>query len=180
MAVTDLTNTVWEINSDNLPDSDAFFAYKVDVRVFGTQDAYGSYLKWVNAGDMDTLGLWISSDSGNDGSGTQLFMPVFGLINFNQIEFGSEGTDLTNPNLIKWLETHFVLISGGEEPTDIKPVYLRKNGAWVKQNAYERQNGQWVQVSYAESGGDLPATISFTVGEYERILAEGAEKQNNI
>ena len=33
--------------------------------------------------------------------------------------------------------------------TDIKPTYLRKNGVWVKQNAYERQNGEWVQVSYA-------------------------------
>ena len=37
------------------------------------------------------------------------------------------------------------------EPTDTKPVYLRQNGEWVKQNAYERQNGEWVKISGAES-----------------------------
>ncbi len=123
MSVTNLRNTVWEINLDNLPDSDAFFAYNVEVRRGGTTNAYSSYLKWVNAGEMDALGLWLSNNADNDATnGSQMFAVAFGIINFEYIEFGSEGTDLTNPNLINWLETHFMLISGGEEEQPTTPT----------------------------------------------------------
>lgn len=41
---------------------------------------------------------------------------------------------------------------GGEDPDpvpDIKPVYLRTSGTWVKVTAYERQAGEWVLISTA-------------------------------
>ncbi|MBO7738751.1 MAG: hypothetical protein J6S18_00110, partial [Oscillospiraceae bacterium] len=37
--------------------------------------------------------------------------------------------------------------SGGGDTTDLKPVYKRVSGAWVKKTAYERQNGEWVLIS---------------------------------
>lgn len=55
------------------------------------------------------------------------------------------GSEYVYYSIWEWLEDHATEV----KPTDIKPAYLCKNGAWVKQNAYERQNGEWVQVSYA-------------------------------
>ena len=34
---------------------------------------------------------------------------------------------------------------------DIKPVYKRESGTWVKKTAYERQNSEWVLISTADS-----------------------------
>ena len=42
-------------------------------------------------------------------------------------------------------------------------IYLYKNGAWAKQNAYERQNGQWVQVSNAEASAITLTKLSTTL-----------------
>jgi hypothetical protein len=62
----------------------------------------------------------------------------------------TSGTDTTNPKLIAWLSQYGELQEEDKPTSDTKPVYLRKNGAWVKQDAYERQNGEWVQISRAD------------------------------
>lgn len=63
------------------------------------------------------------------------------------IDFG-ETEQTVNDDFYAWFKANSI---GLDEPTtDTKPVYLRKNGEWVKQDAYERQNGEWVQVSYAD------------------------------
>lgn len=58
---------------------------------------------------------------------------------------------------------------------DTKTVCLRKNGAWVKQTAYERQNGEWVQISTASSQAFynnvlLPTIPSFKEEPYVIML----------
>lgn len=43
--------------------------------------------------------------------------------------------------------------------TDLRPVYLRENGKWVKKEAYERQNGKWVLISSAEEKAETPTML---------------------
>ena len=50
------------------------------------------------------------------------------------------------------------------EGDDLKPVYKRVSGAWVKQTAYEMQSGEWVLISRAESGD---------VDEYDVVFEDG-------
>ena len=50
------------------------------------------------------------------------------------------------------------------DPTvDLKPVYLRQNGAWNQKEAYERQNGQWVQISSKENPDNGSKQVSITL-----------------
>ena len=66
---------------------------------------------------------------------------------FRVVDFGNTEKTVSQ-DFYDWFKENSI---GLDEPTtDTKPVYLRKNGTWVKQNAYERQNGEWVQVSYAD------------------------------
>lgn len=82
------------------------------------------------------------------------------------------GTDVTNPKLIAWLSQYGELQGEEEEPTDIKPVYLRKNGAWVKQDAYERQNGEWVKISNALSAVEEDLTGTYILNSNWSATAE--------
>lgn len=59
-----------------------------------------------------------------------------------------------------------------EETKDTKPVYLRKNGAWVKQDAYERQNGEWVQISHAGEQGYSVTVIVSEVDKYSGTVLD--------
>lgn len=55
--------------------------------------------------------------------------------------------------------------------SDVKPIYKRVNGAWVKQNAYERVNGEWVKISSADSG----ETSNFTLSDGSILLTSDGQ-----
>ena len=53
---------------------------------------------------------------------------------------------------------------------DLKPVYKRINGAWVKQTAYQRQSGEWVQISAGDPGPYQFADGTLTIREDDGSL----------
>lgn len=144
LKVTDLTNTTWNIPAGWEAEAGYGVFYvevNVDQRVFVYNVMKIGYVQ-VNdppdAYNAPTSGVIQFDSYTTVQPNTALTVAITG------------GKDVTNPKLIAWLSQYGELQGGEEEPTDIKPIYLRKNGAWVKQDAYERQNGEWVQVSYAD------------------------------
>lgn len=65
---------------------------------------------------------------------------------YRVVDFGEAGVPVSD-NFYSWF-----IENATETITDTKPVYLRKNGEWVKQDAYERQNGEWVHISTSQKG----------------------------
>ncbi len=66
--------------------------------------------------------------------------------------------DILNTDGTTYLAASEPIPVGSEPATDLKPIYKRINGQWVKQTAYERQNGQWVLISSVEQP-DVPTGI---------------------
>ena len=45
---------------------------------------------------------------------------------------------------------------------DIKPIYKKIDGKWVKQNAYEKQNNQWVKISTTSAEENMASYIGYS------------------
>lgn len=61
---------------------------------------------------------------------------------------------------------------------DIKPVYKKQDGKWVKQNAYEMQNTQWVKISTISAEEIMASYIGYSM--IEDVYDDSFFTQNTI
>ena len=48
---------------------------------------------------------------------------------------------------------------------DIKPIYKKIDGKWVKQNAYEKQNNQWIKISTTDTEENMVSYLGWSMTE---------------
>lgn len=193
MAITDLINTTWVLNSNcdflslNLT---AYTNYNIEGKTyFGGADSSAAFVErdfttlyYNNNGSSASLELITSSSAPywyNRYSDTGIIVGYYassgswsssGKTSFLlKIITFTGGSDVNNPNLISWLESEGKQVE--KVNTNQKSLYKRISGKWVKKNAYKRVSGKWVQISSTKTNNPyltFSSSNSFTLSTYNK------------
>ena len=148
MAITDLTGTKWIINSINCTAGYGLFivgnVIHNDTLVGCNEFLVGYDIYWASTWEQENSVCLGASDI------------HYGTISVNDIvEFVGTGADLTNPNLIAWLESHATQIKSIIELkpflTNIANAIRTKKGTTAQINAQNFAS----EIESIESGGGL-------------------------